>query len=69
MPTAKIAPSLLSCDFANLAAESKRMLELGADYLHMGECLEIKEAVVIITDAYCLFGICFIRRDGWVSKS
>ncbi|RKP26984.1 Ribulose-phosphate 3-epimerase-like protein [Syncephalis pseudoplumigaleata] len=35
MPQAKIAPSLLSGDFANLAAECKRMLELGADYLHM----------------------------------
>ncbi|RKP11033.1 Ribulose-phosphate 3-epimerase-like protein [Thamnocephalis sphaerospora] len=35
MPTAKIAPSLLSGDFANLASECKRMLDLGADYLHM----------------------------------
>jgi hypothetical protein len=36
LPRAKIAPSLLSGDFANLASECKRMLEYGADYLHMG---------------------------------
>lgn len=30
-----IAPSLLSGDFARLAAESKRMVELGADWLHV----------------------------------
>ncbi|KAI9597894.1 ribulose-phosphate 3-epimerase [Syncephalis fuscata] len=35
MPKAKIAPSLLSGDFADLANECKRMTELGADYLHM----------------------------------
>ncbi|KAF3963742.1 hypothetical protein CMV_011903 [Castanea mollissima] len=32
---AKIAPSMLSSDFANLASEAKRMLSLGADWLHM----------------------------------
>ncbi|XP_009112960.2 ribulose-phosphate 3-epimerase, cytoplasmic isoform isoform X1 [Brassica rapa] len=31
----KIAPSMLSSDFANLAAEAKRMVDLGADWLHM----------------------------------
>ncbi|KAF8104100.1 hypothetical protein N665_0179s0009 [Sinapis alba] len=31
----KIAPSMLSSDFANLAAEAKRMIDLGADWLHM----------------------------------
>lgn len=35
MPVAKIAPSLLSGDFARLAEECQRMLDLGADYLHM----------------------------------
>ncbi|KAJ1795552.1 RIBULOSE-phosphate 3-epimerase [Coemansia sp. RSA 2598] len=35
MVTAKIAPSLLSSDFARLADECERMLDLGADYLHM----------------------------------
>ena len=31
----KIAPSMLSSDFANLAGEAKRMLDAGADWLHM----------------------------------
>ncbi|KAJ2383056.1 RIBULOSE-phosphate 3-epimerase [Coemansia sp. RSA 2603] len=35
MVVAKIAPSLLSSDFARLADECERMLGLGADYLHM----------------------------------
>ncbi|KAL5581337.1 hypothetical protein UlMin_013779 [Ulmus minor] len=33
--TAKIAPSMLSSDFANLASEAERMLNCGADWLHM----------------------------------
>jgi ribulose-phosphate 3-epimerase len=32
---AKIAPSMLSSDFANLASEARRMLDSGADWLHM----------------------------------
>ena len=35
MLTAKIAPSMLSSDFAMLAQEAKRMEEMGAHYLHM----------------------------------
>ncbi|XP_027166093.1 ribulose-phosphate 3-epimerase, cytoplasmic isoform-like [Coffea eugenioides] len=31
----KIAPSMLSSDFANLASEAERMLHCGADWLHM----------------------------------
>lgn len=31
----KIAPSMLSSDFANLASEAKRMQDCGADWLHM----------------------------------
>ncbi|KAL0381809.1 UNVERIFIED_CONTAM: protein LYK2 [Sesamum angustifolium] len=34
-PNPKIAPSMLSSDFANLAAEADRMLRYGADWLHM----------------------------------
>ncbi|KND00848.1 ribulose-phosphate 3-epimerase [Spizellomyces punctatus DAOM BR117] len=34
-PQPKIAPSMLSSDFAQLAAEAKRMIDYGADYLHM----------------------------------
>ncbi|XP_021593603.1 ribulose-phosphate 3-epimerase, cytoplasmic isoform [Manihot esculenta] len=33
--TPKIAPSMLSSDFANLASEAERMLNCGADWLHM----------------------------------
>jgi ribulose-phosphate 3-epimerase len=33
--TPKIAPSMLSSDFANLASEAKYMTENGADWLHM----------------------------------
>ncbi|RLN34982.1 oleoyl-acyl carrier protein thioesterase 1, chloroplastic-like [Panicum miliaceum] len=35
MAAAKIAPSILSSDFANLDSEAERMLRLGADWLHM----------------------------------
>jgi hypothetical protein len=35
MASAKIAPSMLSSDFANLASEAERMVRLGADWLHM----------------------------------
>jgi ribulose-phosphate 3-epimerase len=34
-PRPLICPSMLSCDFAQLRAESARMLDMGADYLHM----------------------------------
>lgn len=37
MPVAKIAPSMLSCDFAHLAAEAQRMEKNGADWLHLGK--------------------------------
>lgn len=32
---AVICPSMLSSDFANLASEAKRMIDNGADWLHM----------------------------------
>ncbi|WCJ27484.1 Ribulose-phosphate 3-epimerase [Euphorbia peplus] len=34
-PAARIAPSMLSSDFSNLASEAERMVNLGADWLHM----------------------------------
>lgn len=37
MPVAKVSPSMLSCDFAYLAAEAKRMEKNGADWLHLGK--------------------------------
>ncbi|KAI8366610.1 ribulose-phosphate 3-epimerase [Blakeslea trispora] len=35
MPVAKISPSMLSSDFAHLAAEAKRMWKNGAEWLHL----------------------------------
>lgn len=35
MPQAIVAPSMLSSDFAALGSEAARMMELGADWLHM----------------------------------
>lgn len=34
-PPAIICPSMLSSDFANLASEAQRMVDAGADWLHM----------------------------------
>lgn len=36
MPAVKIAPSVLASDLGNLNEECKRMIECGADWLHMG---------------------------------
>lgn len=35
MPRSLIAPSMLSSDFARLAEEAQRMVDAGADWLHM----------------------------------
>lgn len=35
MPAPKIAPSILSADFARLADESAAMIKGGADWLHV----------------------------------
>ncbi len=31
----KIAPSILSCDLANMEEECKKVLDYGADWLHI----------------------------------
>jgi hypothetical protein len=36
MPQPIIAPSVLASDFGQLSAECKRMMEGGAEWLHMG---------------------------------
>ncbi len=33
---AMIGPSLLACDMSNMAGESKRVVDAGADFLHLG---------------------------------
>lgn len=35
MPSVKIAPSVLASDLGNLNHESRRMIECGADWIHM----------------------------------
>ena len=36
MPKAIISPSVLASDFGQLSAECKRMMDGGAEWLHMG---------------------------------
>lgn len=36
-PPSVIAPSILASDFANLADECTRMIDSGADWLHVGK--------------------------------
>ena len=47
-PSAKIAPSMLSSDFANLAPEAQRMVDCGADWLHMDIMVYIFSIVMTI---------------------
>lgn len=44
-PSAKIAPSVLASDFGKLAAECTRMIKDGADWLHMGMCVEMAQTM------------------------
>jgi hypothetical protein len=41
MPRAIISPSVLASDFGQLSAECKRMIDNGADWLHMGPFIPI----------------------------
>ena len=43
-PSVKIAPSLLSGDFAKLGEEANRMIEYGADWLHMDVMVGVPSA-------------------------
>lgn len=36
MPRVLVAPSVLAADMGNLNQECKRMIDAGADWLHMG---------------------------------
>ncbi|KAF1858582.1 hypothetical protein Lal_00014337 [Lupinus albus] len=50
--TPKIAPSMLSSDFSNLASEAHRMINYGADWLHM----DIMLLTIEINSGYWLRG-------------
>lgn len=41
MPRAIISPSVLASDFGQLTAECSRMINDGAEWLHMGQCAYI----------------------------
>ncbi|KAG6477077.1 hypothetical protein ZIOFF_066329 [Zingiber officinale] len=55
----KIAPSMLSSDFANLASEAERMIQLGADWLHM----DIMKLVAPVGALAGWDGFSFKKRD------
>jgi hypothetical protein len=63
---AVIAPSMLSSDFANLASEAKRMLDCGADWLHMDVMVR---HLVCGTKSQCLICRPFLFHAGWVSDA
>ncbi|KAI8018119.1 Ribulose-phosphate 3-epimerase, cytoplasmic isoform [Camellia lanceoleosa] len=48
MPTARIAPLMLSLDFTNLASKARRKLHFGADWLHMDIMLVYVHLVELI---------------------
>lgn len=47
MSAAKIAPSLLSADFARLADSAKEILKDGADWLHLDVMVNAFSAIAI----------------------
>ncbi|KAM1014938.1 hypothetical protein ACFX2A_045805 [Malus domestica] len=49
---AKIAPSMLSSDFANLASEAERMLKCGADWLHMDIMWVVLYSFIFLTNRH-----------------
>jgi len=51
--TPKIAPSMLSSDFANLASEANRMINYGADWLHMDIMVLIYALLFHFNSDYC----------------
>lgn len=45
MPRVIVAPSVLAADMGNLNQECKRMMDAGADWLHMGELVIISVSI------------------------
>ncbi|CAG8490550.1 11343_t:CDS:2 [Diversispora eburnea] len=61
MPSAKISPSLLSSDFAQLSSEADRMIKEGADWLHM-----VIKALRQHTDAFLDCHLMVSNPEKWV---
>ena len=63
MPRAIISPSVLASDLGRLTDECKRMIEGGAEWLHMGESCDLSNlwGFVDLTGGH--------RCNGWVRPS
>lgn len=53
MPPAIIAPSVLASDFGQLTAECKRMINGGAQWLHMGQLSTLQMALSFLSGNRC----------------
>jgi len=64
MENVKIAPSILSGDFAELAKECKELVQSGADWLHV----DIMDGYPIMEDDYLILQALCTESDHWTSS-
>ncbi|KAL8538403.1 hypothetical protein ACS0TY_000414 [Phlomoides rotata] len=62
----KIAPSMLSSDFANLASEAERMIRCGADWLHM-DIMSVSLLISFLRPLNGFFYLILVHL-GWVGS-
>ena len=55
--SALIGPSLLASDMSNLAGESKRVIEAGADFLHLVKHSSRRQLEASLDDCTCVVNI------------